>query len=258
MICESLKITHFPSKIAKLLALTMPRHETLYQVRCLSDEPYSGNHKTAKPYDNLRRDARSPLQKHLNNRLQTENIHLKQLLDSNMREIFRLRESMDISKIRKESFDHEFRMIEKKCRESDNEKRSLITLVDMSNNLIANYENLIVKYRRELTSSKEEVEVLKAENDSLKKLSKEREIRKQNEVNNLSFILQNELKEKHLLWQSLQEMKSIVEQYQEQIYILECFMSDCISDNQKHDVSGHLPMKSQFLGRTVNRQSKTF
>lgn len=142
--------------------------------------------------------------------------------ESKKREFLRLSDEMRYLMAVKESF-------ERQLNESENERQSLLHLVDMSNNLIANYETLIANYRTNLESSKREVEALKASYESMKKTleeSERRERKKQKELDALKLRLKKESEEKGFLFKSLQEMFSIIEQYQNHIQIMENVMVD--------------------------------
>lgn len=233
-----------------------------FRVGRVSRDHYSEVYKLEQAYEAKRHKERVSAhssQQRKNLEQEDNSNDLKLLLESKMLEILKLRDIIDISKLGKESFEHEFRIIEKKYRESEDEKRSLINLVDLSNNLILNYENLIVNYRTNLESSKEESKKLKAENELLKKLSKEGERREKSrlrELKELKIKLNNESIEKQCIEQSVEEMMSIIEQYQDHIGVLENHMVDLVIENQNDKMFKILPIKKRWLRRTLDFQKK--
>lgn len=142
---------------------------------------------------------------------------LKNLLDKKIREVLGLRETVEFSKINNELIDSKNRALEDQLRESENERRSLLRLIDLSNNLIANYENLIVNYRTNLESSKKELETLKKQLEECEKL-------KQSEIDALTFRCNKELKEKKSYLRKLRKMMTFNVHKEEQIQFYENYI----------------------------------
>lgn len=202
----------------------------------------------------MKKCVRSVKHRQYGSQIENENV-LKLQLEKKLYEILRLRDIIDNSRLSKESFENEFQVIRDQLRESENERTSLLRLVDLSNNLIANYENLIRDYRTKLENSKNELEASRASNELLKKQSEEikrSERRKQSEFDALKGKFNKESVEKGYLEQSVQKMVYLIEQYQEHIQVLENFMVDLVIENQKDDSGKFLLLKQQIKERTFN------
>lgn len=149
---------------------------------------------------------------------------LKALLESKIRENLGLREKVEFLKISSEMFDIENRRMKDQLRESEDEKTSLLRLVDLSNNLIANYEDLIHNYKTNLESFKKELDASKVLNESLnqrKKYLEEIDEIKQSEIDSLRFRCKEETKAKKFYFRSYQKLMTLFSRNEKQIQFYE-------------------------------------
>lgn len=149
---------------------------------------------------------------------------LKYQLERKERENLGLSDKIDCKMFERDNIETENREMKEKLSESENEKSSLINLVDLSNNLVVNYENLIANYRKHLVSSKEESKALKDSSDLLEKSLKEMEKEKlelQCKIDKLNKALEEELNEKKVFMRFFEATKSVNEQNNDFIQYLE-------------------------------------
>lgn len=123
-------------------------------------------------------------------------------------------EALMIEKLKKQDKDRE---IAKRLRDSENERASLLHLVDMSNNLIANYENLIANYRTNLGSSKTEIKILKEQNILLNKTLERLKIDIEKLKKQLNYFTEENIN----LQVSFHEMISLYEEHESQLQFFE-------------------------------------